>query len=143
MPLPQVPGWLIDYATARDALSNGSAKLKASLVAMCGAGNLRYCACEKESFKSNALTADPFYKKQNCCCNLTLDIVGIASALPNSIGAKRVHPKDESARMIVACALHHNFGIVSSKTGIFLSPVDLGIHVGLNSLSLEDFAALL
>ena len=54
-----------------------------------------------------------------------------------------MHPSDISAKMIVACAINYNLGIVSAKTGLFLSAIDLGTAHGLVSLTLPQFVSLL
>ena len=142
MPLPPMPAWLIDYTTARDAFTTGSAILRTKIKAMCVAGTIKFCACEKPSFRNNLVIRGPFYADQNCSCNLSHDIVEIASELPDVVSGKKMHPSDHSARLIVACAIHHNYGLVSSKTGLYLSPIELGAHQGVTCLSLLQFSAL-
>jgi hypothetical protein len=142
MPLPPVPGWLVDYATARDIFTSGSNPLKAKIRAMCAAGTLKFCACEKKSFRGSLFVRGPFYEDQNCSCNLTQEIVEIASELPDVVLGKKMSPSDNSARMIVACAIRHNYGLVSSKSGFYLSPIELGTHQGVTCLSLVQFSAL-
>ena len=143
MALPAVPAWIIDYATARGIFMSRHAALKSRLEQMCVAGTMKFCACEESSFRANAHVRGPFCDNPNCRCNLSAEIVVTAGALPDAIGHKKVNPTDISAKIIVACALNYNFGIVSAKTGIFLSPVELGAAQGLTCLTLPQFIALL
>lgn len=139
MVLNSKPGWLIDYATARAIFNDLNPQPSISVAGLCAAGILKYCACEKKSFVGNGLLKGPFHQDQNCACNLTHEIVEIAKVLPNSIGRKKINPSDSGAKMIVACAIKNNFGIISSKSGLFITPIDLaGIH-GVAHLTLDDF----
>lgn len=141
MALPPLPGWLIDYATAKLVFDGASAAVQNAISTMCGSGILKYCACEEPSFKGNALVRVPFYDTQNCRCNLDADIAATARAFPHVLQGKKNHPSDHSAKLIVACAINHNYGIISSKGGMFLTPIELGTQYGITCLNMNQFVA--
>lgn len=142
MALP-VPEWIVDFATARHVLAGNDNVLKNAFNQMCQAGTLRYCACEHKSFSGDAEVANCFCRQGQCRCDVDGATQGIAGAMPNVIGRKRMHPNDPSAKIIAACAVQFNLGVISNKVGIYLSAVDLAQHAGLNWLTLTDFRAAL
>ena len=141
MPLPPLPGWLIDYATAREVFVAHPRATRQKVVNLCAGHLLKFCACEEPSFKSVPDVRKHFIDDQNCRCNLNADIASIASALPDVVGGKKLHPKDHSVRMITACAIYHNYGIVTQKSGLYVTSLELGLHQGLTCLPLDQFVA--
>lgn len=84
----------------------------------------------------------PFYDDQVCRCNLNADIAETASVVPASIAGKKHNPSDHSAKLIVACAINCNYGIISEKKGMFLTPSEIGVHYGVTCLDLMQFITL-
>lgn len=142
MALPPLPGWLIDYVTAEQILSGTSSKAKTVLESMCAAGLLKYCHCEEKDFKANPTVRAIFYEAQKCKCPFHEDIVAAVSAFPNVLGRKPFNMTDHSAKMIVTSALYYNFGIISNKTGMFVTPAELATSHGLMCLTIGQFIAL-
>ena len=143
MPLPAVPAWITDYATAHEIFCGNDNELKQAVTQMCAAGTMKYCAAERKSFRAQPEVNQIFCVTHNCKCDLCEEIASAASEIPDVLNGKRHHPSDDSSRIIAACAIYHNFGIVSAKSGIFLTAVDLGIHHNVPSLSLLQFKAAL
>jgi hypothetical protein len=142
MALPPLPGWLIDYVTAEHILSGPSQKARNTIEAMCAAGSLKYCHCEEKDFKTNAIVRAVFYDAQKCKCKFDEEIVAAVSAFPDTLGPKRFNKTDHTAKMIVASALYYDFGIISSKSGMFVTPTELGVHHGLTCLTVGQLIAL-
>jgi hypothetical protein len=143
MALPVVPAWIMDYATAREIFPGGTVALRKVVRKMCGGGEMWFCGCEELAFKKNGHIKPHFCDNKNCRCDLSPEIAQTASALPDKIGKKRLHPSDPSAKIIAACAINNNYGIVSVKTGVFLSAIDIGLVHGLTCLTLDEFIAAL
>jgi len=141
MPLPPLPAWLIDYVTAREVFAGPDTRAQSVVIAMCATGTMKYCGCEMTSFKADQSVKPHFHDHQNCRCNLNGEIIGAASAFPDKINGKRLNASDNTTRLMVACAINCNYGIVSSKSGMFLTPVELGKHYGVSSLTLKQFIA--
>lgn len=142
MALPNVKAWLVDYTTAREIFDGQDAHLIQSVLDLINAGKMKYCAHEQKYFRSHVNVKSAFCENADCRCNLSHDIVGIASDLPDRVNGKKHHPSDNLARMIVACAMHYNFGIISSKVGWYISPLDLGAG-RVTCLTLAHFSALI
>lgn len=53
-----------------------------------------------------------------------------------------MHPNDNSAKTIAACAIVLNYGIISSKSGHFLTAAEIAGPMGVRCLDLHEFAAL-
>lgn len=143
MPLPAVPAWIMDYATAREIFPGGSAALRKAVRTMCAAKEMWFCGCEEKAFKKNTDVRPHFCENQNCRCDLNPDIALTANALPETLNGKRLPPSDPSAKIIAACAINNNYGIVSVKSGHFLNAVDIGLHHGIVCLTLDQFIASL
>lgn len=142
MPLPAMPAWIMDYVTAQQAFALAPANALQNIVGMCAAGHLKFSAYEDSSFKRDATTKQHFCN-QGCRCNLDGDIAEIVKSLPDSIGGRKVHPRDLTCKIVVATAINNNYGIVSYKSGMFLTPSELGQAQNLTCLDLHQFISLL
>ena len=143
MPLPDVPAWITDYATAHAVFCGNDNAVKQVITQICADGRLKFCAEEEKSFRGQPEVNQVFCVNGNCRCNLSADIAAIASSVTKVINGKKHHPSDNSAKIIVACAIHHGFGIVSAKSGMFLTPLEVGTHHNIPCLSLTSFLAAL
>lgn len=139
MALPNMPCWLTDFVTARAALEHPDPQVVGTIVAMCQAGELKFCNCEIRDFRNNPHVRQHFCDNQNCVCHTNGDIATIVSNIPMRIGQKKHHPNDLSARIIAASAVHFGYGIVSNKMGIFATSVDIGESLNVVSYTLYDF----
>lgn len=142
MALPSLPGWLIDYVAAANILNGQSRKAKNAVRAMCASGVLKYCFSEEKTFKGDVTVRGPFYDVQKCKCPFDLEIVGAMDAFPDKLGSKPFNAQDHTSRMIVASAIYYNFGIISAKDGMFVTPIELGQHHGITCLNVAQFISL-
>ena len=139
MALPDMPCWLTDFVSAREALAHSDPNVVAKVVSLCQSGGLKFCNCERKDFRSDADVRKHFCDDQNCVCHTDGEIATIVSSIPDRVGGKKHHPSDLSARIIAASAVHLGYGIVSSKNGIFTTPLDIGMSLNVVSLTLYDF----
>lgn len=144
MALPAVPAWwLVDYFTAREVFQSTDAALRRKMRKLCENGRLKYSAYEHSDFRKNAKLKLHFIDNQNCRCDLDLSIAQAASALPDRVDGKKVHPADQMTKIMVACGIVHNCGLVSAKTGLYLTPIELGLNEELVCMPMAQFQNLL
>ena len=143
MTLNAVPAWIIDFVTAHKIVTDGDSYLKDYVANMCRMGAIKFCGCERDSFNSHDNVKKNFYMNADCACKLCLNINSIAMSLPNRLNNKSVHCSDNTTTLMVACAIYNGYGILSSKSGMFLNPIDLALHKNLPCLTLDQFSLLI
>lgn len=141
MPLPNLPGWIIDFPAVSEIFALQDAVVNQKMVALCLAGELYFSQCEKKSFVGHGDANNCFCALPDCCCKLCGDIANIASNFPEVINNKKFNPVDHSQKIIGATAIYKNFGIVSAKKGVFVTAIDIVNVAGITALNVQQFVA--
>ena len=139
MPLPNADVWIMDYPTARSVFDGGDDGVKDAIQGLCDDGQLKICHCEAADFRRHEKLKEVFCNGGDCILDLEPEIIDIARALPENLGGKTLLRTDRLTRMIVETAIHLHGGLVSIRSGPFLTILDLGSARGVPSLTLGQF----
>jgi hypothetical protein len=144
MALPPVPGWIIDFVSARVAYSDFDNQLINVYSQMCEDGELFCCRCESDYFKEHDGLRPPFIEDRDCRLGLSDEIIdrleALEHALNGGIQGKRLLPGMDASKQIVATAIEMNFGVISNKTSQrFITVSDMCAACGVVHLTTDQF----
>lgn len=147
MPLPELPGWIIDFVSARTAYTDFDNQLIDTYSQMCADGQLYCCRCESDLFRDHAGLRPPFIEDQDCRLALDDDVIDKLEALEHrlngGIDGKRLLPGMDAGKQIVATAIKMNFGVISNKVSDrFVTVRDMCVACDIHILTTDEFKAL-
>jgi hypothetical protein len=136
MPLPSVPGWLIDFATAQGIFDSGVAKRLNHCAEMCRSGIFHIAYAEERLFKGHPVLSEHFLKSQNRIVYPTPAISTECVNIANNPKCKKLLPGNQSAIILTAIAASEGYGLISDATSTFyVTAYDLCDHFGFHALT--------
>ena len=100
---------------------------------------LVFSACEKKYFSADATTRKYFCSNQDCQCAICAGVAEHAQNFPDIINGKEFNPSDMSQKIVGATALFRNYGVITNKSGMFVSCRDILDGTGLHVLNPLEF----
>lgn len=144
MPLPSVPGWLIDYRTAHTVFASLSNRRIDHLIARCQARELYISHHEESRFSADPLVKGPFLKDQCCIYEPDDDVYERCPAVRAPANGKKLLVGNEAAVFITAIAISRNFGVISDhKSKTFSTVHDFCATYGVPVLTSAKYFSLL
>lgn len=144
MTLPILPGWLIDFRTAREIFSSGSNERISHCVGLCGSGQLQICHCEEQEFKGVSQLKSAFIDEQNCIVVPDDDILERCLGISAGRLGSNILTGNNAAVFITAIAASRGYGVISNHRSIsFSTAYDLCKLYGIPVYSADKYFELL